>query len=72
MTNLTFDDVKDLVHIVILKNETTLRVIEYTGPNAQEQAFAHSFSGFDGCVTVAVRIRQTCPASKSHLIVEGR
>lgn len=58
--------------MLILKSNTELKVIEFTGDdameNAHEQAQNLALSGaFDGCITVACRVRQLYSHANRHL-----
>ena len=72
MPRLTTDDLKGLPHMVILRSETEIKVIEFTGEDAMERAhakaqdFAHA--GWPGCITVAVRVRQLCSMEYERLM----
>lgn len=67
-TELNTDDFKGLPHIVIFRDEHSVRIVQFTGENAMEDAHATAMQGFEGCVTVAVRVRQICPARLEHLM----
>ncbi len=65
---LTCDDFAGETHIVIFRNDAGIRMETFTGPDASEKAHARAYSGFEGCITVAVRIHQTCPFRLRHLM----
>lgn len=72
MADISTDDLKGLPHMVILKSETELKVIEFTGDDAMEKAHEAAqdmaMKGWPGCITVAVRIRQLCPMRHERLM----
>ena len=51
--------------MIILKSETELKVIEFTGEDAMEKAHGAAqdmaLKGWPGCITVAARVRRLCP-----------
>lgn len=61
---ISTDDLKGLPHMVILKSETELKIVEFTGDDAMEKAHEQAqqfvIKDWPGCITVAVRIRQLC------------
>ena len=70
---MTTDDLKGRPHILILRSDTDLMVMEFTGEDAMERAHEQAqelaIKGWPGCVTVAVRVRQLCSAKYEHLMV---
>jgi len=68
---VNFEDTAGMPHVVILRDDYQLQVVEFTGADAREKAheYAQLTAGkFDGCITVAVRVRQLCPFRKKHLM----
>lgn len=68
---ISTDVLKGIPHIVILKSETDIRLVEFTGPDAMEKAHflaqEHMVNDFPGCITVAARVRQIYPMRFEHL-----
>ncbi|MBF8281287.1 MAG: hypothetical protein HW378_202 [Anaerolineales bacterium] len=71
-TNISTDDLRGLPHLVILKSETELKVIEFTGDGAMEKAHEAAqymaLKDWPGCITVAVRVRQICSMEHERLM----
>lgn len=72
MANISTDDLKGLPHMLILKSETELKVIEFTGEDAMEKAHEAAqdmaLKDWPGCITVAVRVRQLCSMRHERLM----
>jgi len=69
--SINFDDTEGMPHVVILKGEFQLQVVDFTGKDAREKAHDYALlatRNFDGCITVAVRVRQLCPFKQRHLM----
>lgn len=69
---MTTDDLIGKPHLVIMQSDTELKVVTFTGPDADQKAhqlaFDKSMADFPGCITVAVRIRQLCPFKYERLM----
>jgi len=66
------DELKNKPHLLILKTEREISVLEFTGDDAMDRAndYAKQLANNDypGCITVAVRTRQLCPLQYEHLM----
>ena len=72
MSSISTDDLKGLPHILVLKSESELKVIEFTGEDAMERAHEAAqelaLKDWPGCITVAVRVRQLCPMKYERMM----
>lgn len=58
--------------MLILRSDTELKVIEFTGEDAMERAHEQAqqlaLKDWPGCITVAVRVRQLCPMKYERMM----
>jgi hypothetical protein len=60
---ITYDQIKDAPHIVVIETEVGIRFVEFEGENARDDAadfvMMHISHDFSGRIITAVRYRQT-------------